>query len=299
MAAEATPNPPTQDAESGGRIPRVGILMGSDSDLPILRQAFEVLNDLGIPFEATVASAHRTPDRVARYAASAADRGLEVLIAAAGSAAHLAGVVAAHTLLPVIGVPLQGGAAGGLDALLATAQMPRGVPVATVALDGAANAALLAARILALKDPGLRERLAAYRRRMQARVAEADRRLQAELAQIPAAVTPPGDPAAWQADGVPTAAPPADAAPTAAGIGTVHAAHPAGAAADRPASPGGVAGSSAAGARGPGRGAAPGAAGATGRHGEAPVASGRAGEAAVATGQEGEAPAATGRAVAP
>src|SRR5690606_19448422 len=108
VAAEAVANGRDQAADPSGRTPRVGILMGSDSDLPILRQAFQVLNDLGIPFEATVASAHRTPERVARYAASAADRGLEVLIAAAGSAAHLAGVVAAHTLLPVIGVPLQG-----------------------------------------------------------------------------------------------------------------------------------------------------------------------------------------------
>lgn len=172
----------------GGRAaaPRVGILMGSDSDLPTLRETFAVLEELDIPFEATVASAHRTPERVAHYATTASERGLEVLIAAAGSAAHLAGVVAAHTLLPVIGVPLKGGAAGGLDALLATAQMPRGVPVATVALDGAANAALLAARILALKDPQLRRRLEAYRQRMQARVEEADRRLQAELGRATA-----------------------------------------------------------------------------------------------------------------
>ncbi|GAB6876489.1 5-(carboxyamino)imidazole ribonucleotide mutase [Thermaerobacter litoralis] len=172
-ASPATPDPSA---------PRVGILMGSDSDLPTLRQAFAVLQELQIPFEATVASAHRTPERVAHYATTAAQRGLKVLIAAAGSAAHLAGVVAAHTLLPVIGVPLKGGAAGGLDALLATAQMPRGVPVATVALDGAANAALLAARILALQDPGLGQRLEAYRQRLQARVDEADRRLQDELA---------------------------------------------------------------------------------------------------------------------
>lgn len=164
--------------------PQIGILIGSESDLPVVRQAFEVLKELGVPFEATIASAHRTPERVAQYAATAEQRGLRVLIAAAGSAAHLAGVVAAHTLLPVIGVPLKGGAAGGLDALLATAQMPRGVPVATVALDGAANAALLAVRILAIHDPALRERLDAYRRRLQDRVAEADARLQAELAAV-------------------------------------------------------------------------------------------------------------------
>ncbi|PZN07433.1 MAG: 5-(carboxyamino)imidazole ribonucleotide mutase [Bacillota bacterium] len=220
--------------------------MGSDSDLPILRQAFQVLNDLGIPFEATVASAHRTPERVARYAASAADRGLEVLIAAAGSAAHLAGVVAAHTLLPVIGVPLQGGAAGGLDALLATAQMPRGVPVATVALDGAANAALLAARILALKDPALRERLAAYRREMQMRVAEADRRLQAELAQLPAAVTPAADPATPQAGAAQTATTAPGSGQTAAGAATVGAPQATGATAQPPGSAAAAAASSSA-----------------------------------------------------
>ncbi|ADU51540.1 phosphoribosylaminoimidazole carboxylase, catalytic subunit [Thermaerobacter marianensis DSM 12885] len=223
MSPEAAPDRRQGHAVAGdGAAPRVGILMGSDSDLPVLRQAFEVLKELGIPFEATVASAHRTPERVARYAGSAADRGLEVLIAAAGSAAHLAGVVAAHTLLPVIGVPLKGGAAGGLDALLATAQMPRGVPVATVALDGAANAALLAARILALKDPVLRERLEAYRQRMQARVEEADRRLQEELATVAAAVAPATN-TATPAAGTLTAtaaaagAPAAAAAPAAAG----------------------------------------------------------------------------------
>lgn len=161
--------------------PQVGILVGSDSDLPVVRKAFAVLNELEIPFEATIASAHRTPDKVVAYVSQAQQRGLRVLIAAAGGAAHLAGVVAAHTLLPVIGLPLRGGAMDGLDALLATVQMPRGVPVATVAIDGAVNAALLAARIVAVDDPGLQERLARYRQRQREQVEAADRRLQEEL----------------------------------------------------------------------------------------------------------------------
>ncbi|MFS8640721.1 MAG: 5-(carboxyamino)imidazole ribonucleotide mutase [Symbiobacteriaceae bacterium] len=161
--------------------PQVGILVGSDSDLPVVRKAFAVLNELEIPFEAIIASAHRTPEKVVDYVSRAQERGLRVLIAAAGGAAHLAGVAAAHTLLPVIGLPLHGWATDGLDALLATVQMPRGVPVATVAIDGAVNAALLAAQILALDDPDLRERLARYRQRQRQQVEAADRQLQEEL----------------------------------------------------------------------------------------------------------------------
>ena len=161
--------------------PLVGILMGSDSDLPTMGEAAKVLREFDVPFEIHVSSAHRTPDRVIRFARDAEKRGLRVLIAGAGGAAHLAGVTAAHTLLPVIGVPMEGGALHGLDALLSTVQMPGGIPVATVAIGkpGARNAGLLAVQILALTDPGLRRDLLASRRRMSAQVAEKDRQLQA------------------------------------------------------------------------------------------------------------------------
>src|SRR6188508_209243 len=132
---------------------RVGILTGSPSDLEVVKKAQEVLEQLGVGCELKVLSAHRTPERVQKYVSEAPGRGIEVLIACAGMAAHLAGVVAAHTLLPVIGVPLASGALQGVDALLATVQMPPGIPVATVGVDGAKNAAYLAARILALRDP--------------------------------------------------------------------------------------------------------------------------------------------------
>jgi phosphoribosylaminoimidazole carboxylase PurE protein len=144
-------------------------------------EAAKVLREFGIPFEIHVSSAHRTPDRVIRFARDAEKRGFRVLIAGAGGAAHLAGVAAAHTLLPVIGVPMEGGALHGVDALLSTVQMPGGIPVATVAIGkpGARNAGLLAVQILALTDPGLRRDLLASRRRMSAQVAEKDRQLQA------------------------------------------------------------------------------------------------------------------------
>ncbi|MCX5735276.1 MAG: 5-(carboxyamino)imidazole ribonucleotide mutase [candidate division NC10 bacterium] len=161
--------------------PLVGILMGSDSDLPTMGEAAKVLREFDIPFEIHVSSAHRTPDRVIRFARDAEKRGFRVLIAGAGGAAHLAGVTAAHTLLPVIGVPMEGGALHGMDALLSTVQMPGGIPVATVAIGkpGARNAGLLAVQILALTDPELRRDLLASRRRMSAQVAEKDRQLQA------------------------------------------------------------------------------------------------------------------------
>ena len=161
--------------------PLVGILMGSDSDLPTMGEAAKVLREFDIPFEIHVSSAHRTPDRVIRFARDAEKRGFRVLIAGAGGAAHLAGVMAAHTLLPVIGVPMEGGALHGLDALLSTVQMPGGIPVATVAIGkpGARNAGLLAVQILALTDARLRRDLFASRRRMSAQVAEKDRQLQA------------------------------------------------------------------------------------------------------------------------
>jgi 5-(carboxyamino)imidazole ribonucleotide mutase len=145
--------------------------MGSVSDRERMQPALAMLERLGVPAEAEVLSAHRAPERVAAFARGARDAGFGVVICGAGMAAHLAGAVAANTTLPVIGVPLSGGLLGGLDALLATVQMPRGVPVATVAVDGAANAAVLAAEILSLGDPALAERLAELRREASGAVA--------------------------------------------------------------------------------------------------------------------------------
>jgi len=139
--------------------PSVGILVGSKSDLPVMEKCTNRLEELGIDYELEVRSAHRNPDAVAEYVASAPGRGIKVFICAAGMAAHLAGAVAARTNLPVIGIPIAAGTLGGFDALLATVQMPSGVPVATVAVNGATNAAVLAAQILALSDPELAERL--------------------------------------------------------------------------------------------------------------------------------------------
>jgi 5-(carboxyamino)imidazole ribonucleotide mutase len=139
--------------------PRIGILIGSKSDLPVMEKCTKRLEDLGIDYELEVRSAHRAPDAVAEYVASAPERGIKVFICAAGMAAHLAGAVAARTNLPVIGIPIAAGTLGGFDALLSTVQMPSGVPVATVAVNGAANAAVLAAQILALSDPELAKRL--------------------------------------------------------------------------------------------------------------------------------------------
>ena len=139
--------------------PSVGILVGSESDLPILEKCTARLQNFGIEYELEVRSAHRNPESVAEYASTARDRGLKVIICAAGMAAHLAGAVAARTNVPVIGLPIAAGTLGGLDALFSTVQMPSGVPVATVAINGAANAAVLTAQILALSDPGLAERL--------------------------------------------------------------------------------------------------------------------------------------------
>ena len=138
---------------------RVAVIMGSDSDLPVVRKAAEKLSELGIPYEMRVMSAHRTPREVTEFAVSARENGFGVIIAAAGKAAHLAGFIAANTTLPVIGVPLKSDALDGMDALLATGQMPSGIPVATVAIDGAANAALLAAEMLAVYDGELAQRL--------------------------------------------------------------------------------------------------------------------------------------------
>ncbi len=156
---------------------KVAVIMGSDSDLPALQPCFDQLKAMGVPFEAHVFSAHRTPDEAAAFAGAAAENGFGVLIAAAGMAAHLAGALAARTVLPVIGIPVQSSALGGLDALLSTVQMPSGIPVATVAVGGAANAAVLAAQILAVGDAELTARLLAAREEMRLKVLEKDRKL--------------------------------------------------------------------------------------------------------------------------
>lgn len=143
---------------------KVAVIMGSDSDLPIVEKGINVLREYGIPFEVHVYSAHRTPAETAEFVSSAASRGFGVIIAAAGMAAHLAGAIAANTVLPVIGIPISCKNTGGVDALWSTVQMPSGIPVATVAIDGAANAAHLAAQILALSDSALSEKLTASRR---------------------------------------------------------------------------------------------------------------------------------------
>ena len=142
---------------------KVGIVMGSASDMPVVKKAIDVLAFFEIPYEVHVYSAHRTPSKAAEFTRNAKDRGFGVIIAAAGMAAHLAGAVAANTTLPVIGIPCKSTNLDGLDALLATVQMPTGIPVATVAIDGAANAAILAAQILALEDEALAEKIAAKR----------------------------------------------------------------------------------------------------------------------------------------
>ena len=148
----------------GGTPLKVAILMGSDKDLPRMEPAADVLAEFGVAHEVHIMSAHRTPDRVAEFATAARVKGFGVLICGAGKAAHLAGVVAAHTTLPVIGVPISAGTLGGLDALLSTVQMPTGIPVATVAVDSAANAGYLAVSILAVNDQGLAAMLDDYRR---------------------------------------------------------------------------------------------------------------------------------------
>ncbi len=154
---------------------KVGIIMGSDSDLPIVKKATDMLKSLDIPFEVHVYSAHRTPVEARDFALNARANGFGAIIAAAGMAAHLAGAIAANTTLPVIGIPCKGGMMDGLDALLSTVQMPTGIPVATVALNGAANAALLAAQIIAVEDKELAEKLDVKRRSDAAAVLEKDK----------------------------------------------------------------------------------------------------------------------------
>ena len=160
---------------------KVGIVMGSDSDLPVIQKATAILRELEIPFEAHVFSAHRTPDQARAFARGAREKGYGVIIAAAGMAAHLAGAIAANTSLPVVGIPCKGPALDGLDALLSTVQMPSGIPVATVGVNNGANAALLAAQILAVEDAALAQRLAAKRAADAAKVLEKDAGITAKL----------------------------------------------------------------------------------------------------------------------
>ena len=162
---------------------KVAIIMGSDSDWPVVQAAAKQLKEWEIPFEAHIMSAHRTPDAAADFSQNARGNGFGVIIAAAGMAAHLAGVLAGNTTLPVIGIPLKGGAGDGLDALLATVQMPSGVPVATVALNGAKNAAVLAAQILPLSEPALADKLLLAKEEMKTQITKKDAMLQKELAQ--------------------------------------------------------------------------------------------------------------------
>lgn len=162
---------------------KVGIVMGSDSDLPILRKAMDTLDSLGIPYEAHVYSAHRTPEQARDFALHARENGFGAMIAAAGMAAHLAGAIAACTTIPVIGIPCKSTNLDGIDALLSTVQMPSGIPVATVAINGAVNAALLAAQIIAVSDEALAAKLDAKRASDAAKVLEKDAALQAELSK--------------------------------------------------------------------------------------------------------------------
>ncbi|MBO5907574.1 MAG: 5-(carboxyamino)imidazole ribonucleotide mutase [Clostridia bacterium] len=159
---------------------KVAIIMGSDSDLPIVEKGINVLSDYGIPFEVHVYSAHRTPKETAEFVSGAIDRGFGVIIAAAGMAAHLAGAVAANTTLPVIGIPISSKNTGGIDALWSTVQMPSGIPVATVAIDGAANAAHLAAEILALSEPSLSEKIKSARESGHSKVIEKNKQIEAK-----------------------------------------------------------------------------------------------------------------------
>lgn len=164
-----------------GDLKKVAVIMGSDSDLPVVSGAIKTLKGLEIPLEAHVMSAHRTPEAAAEFSANAEKNGFGVIIAAAGKAAHLAGVLAAHTTLPVIGIPIKSSTLDGLDALLATVQMPKGIPVATVAIDGADNAALLAAQILALGNDALAKKLNWQKEEMKAGVAQKDMALQEKI----------------------------------------------------------------------------------------------------------------------
>ncbi len=163
---------------------KVLVVMGSDSDFPVMEGCFKMLKKFNIEFEANVCSAHRTPEKAIKLAKEAKDNGFSVVIAAAGLAAHLGGVLAANTVLPVIGVPCKGGALNGVDALYATVQMPTGIPVATVAIDGGSNAAILAAQMLAISDETLSQKLSDYKASLASSVEERDQRLKQKIAAM-------------------------------------------------------------------------------------------------------------------
>lgn len=163
---------------------KVAIVMGSDSDLPVVKGAIEKLKEFVVPFEVHVMSAHRTPDEAASFSKNAEAEGFGVIISAAGKAAHLGGVLAAHTILPVIGIPIKSSTLDGLDALLATVQMPSGIPVATVAIDGAANAAILAVQMLALEDKELAKKLGEMKVSMAEAVREKDKKISEEINKL-------------------------------------------------------------------------------------------------------------------
>lgn len=180
-------NPLCKSSERNGNYmanKKAAIIMGSDSDLPIVKGAIKTLKSFGITTEVHVFSAHRTPEQACKFASNAKENGFGVIIAAAGKAAHLAGVLAAHTTLPVIGIPIKSSTLDGLDALLATVQMPKGIPVATVAIDGADNAAILAAQILAVSDDKIAAQLSEMKQKMTDEVLEKDKKIQAEVTAI-------------------------------------------------------------------------------------------------------------------
>ena len=170
-------------SRTGGHMKKVGIIMGSDSDLPVVKKATDTLAALGVPYEVHVYSAHRTPEAARDFAVGAREAGFGVIIAAAGMAAHLAGALAANTTLPVIGIPCKSSVLDGIDALLSTVQMPTGIPVATVAINGGANAALLAAQIIALGEPELADKLDAKRRADAEAVLKKDAAIEEKLAE--------------------------------------------------------------------------------------------------------------------
>ncbi len=163
---------------------KVAVIMGSDSDFPTVSGAIKTLDSFGVPFEVHIMSAHRTPEKAAEFSANARENGFGVIIAAAGKAAHLAGVLAAHTTIPVIGIPIKSSTLDGLDALLATVQMPKGIPVATVAIDGADNAAILAVQMLALSDDALAAKLAAEKESMKSGVAAKDEAIKQKVNEL-------------------------------------------------------------------------------------------------------------------
>ncbi|MDD6224695.1 MAG: 5-(carboxyamino)imidazole ribonucleotide mutase [bacterium] len=163
---------------------KVAVIMGSDSDFPVVKKAVNKLKDFGVPYEVHVMSAHRTPDEACNFAKNARKNGFGVIIAAAGMAAHLAGVLAANTTLPVIGIPIKSAAFDGMDALLATVMMPTGIPVATVAVDGAGNAGVLAVEMLALSDDALAEKLEDAKAKMAQEVAKKDKDIQSKVAEL-------------------------------------------------------------------------------------------------------------------